>query len=135
MSEKVPPTTSSADGDSAPEVTCRSEASSSTKPTTSTATIESDAILTALTINQQLANHIASQNVASSSSSTHATLPAATAAGGKPPSKRKRSSIDQKTILSMKTHQSLEVKKIGFIGAGNMARAIAEGWINSGSWW
>lgn len=71
----------------------------------------------ALTINQQLANQLA----------------------GRPVAKRKRGgSFDQRSSslsISPKVQQqmSLEIKKIGFIGAGNMARAIAEGWINSGA--
>jgi len=46
--------------------------------------------------------------------------------------KRKRGgSFDRKAVMAgqMQPH---ETKKIGFIGAGNMARAIAEGWIGSG---
>ena len=117
MSEKVAPATTSGSS-TAPEATCRSEATSSTKPITSTAPMESE---TGLTINQQLANHLASHAVG-------------VVIGGKPPpQKRKRSSIDQRSVLSVRVQQQpLEMKKIGFIGAGNMARAIAEGWISSG---
>ena len=49
-----------------------------------------------------------------------------------PAAKRKRScSFDRKAVLAGQM-QPQETKKIGFIGAGNMARAIAEGWIGSG---
>ncbi len=114
MSEKVPPASSASEA-STPEVTCRNEATSSTKSINSTAPMDGDG---GLSINQQLANHLSGH---------------ATGSPGKPPTKRKRSSIDQRSILGVKAQQPVELKKIGFIGAGNMARAIAEGWISAGT--
>ena len=64
-----------------------------------------------LTINEQLSNHLANQ-------------------AGKPAAKRKRSSMEKATVAMMQ--QSLETKKIGFIGAGNMARSIVKGWLSLG---
>lgn len=112
MSEGERESSSAATSSNAPTVACRSEAViSSSKPAASTAQMEVES----LTVNQQLANHMAIQ------------------VSGKPSSKRKRGSLDvQRLPLSAKPQQHFEIKKIGFIGAGNMARAIAEGWISSG---
>lgn len=72
-----------------------------------------------LSINQQLASHLASQVTAAS--------------GGKLPlAKRKRGSMDS-PLTGFKAKQPIELKRIGFIGAGNMARALAEGWIVGGT--
>lgn len=49
-----------------------------------------------------------------------------------PPTKRRRSGSFDKRVVTSGQVQPHENKRIGFIGAGNMARAIAEGWINSG---
>ena len=52
-----------------------------------------------------------------------------------PPTKRKRSSLDMKSVQAAVFPQGQtpsNVYRIGFIGAGNMARAIAEGMIASG---
>ena len=94
-----------------------------------------------LTINQQLSNHLA----------TTAALAAQQASpqvqqqqqqqqvqgqvfvvNAKPAAKRKRGSLDQRSPLAIKVPLPVEAKKIGFIGAGNMARAISEGWITAG---
>ena len=45
--------------------------------------------------------------------------------------KRRRSSFDKKAVMAGQM-QPQDNKKIGFLGAGNMARAIAEGWLTSG---
>lgn len=74
-----------------------------------------------LSINQQLSNHLASGG-------------GAQVQPVKPALKRKRGSLDQRTPISLKAQQPLEMKRIGFIGAGNIARAIAEGWISGGTW-
>lgn len=67
-----------------------------------------------LTINQQLASHLAS------------------ASGVKlPVAKRKRGSLDSH-LTGFKVKQPVELRRIGFIGAGNIARALAEGWIAGG---
>ena len=53
--------------------------------------------------------------------------------GDKPTVKRKRGSLDHHIGFSVKAQQPVvELRRVGFIGAGNMARAIAEGWISSG---
>lgn len=49
-----------------------------------------------------------------------------------PASKRTRSSFDKKAVIAGQM-QPQETKNIGFIGAGNMARALAEGWISTGA--
>ena len=52
-----------------------------------------------------------------------------------PPQKRKRSSFDIKSLQAASFPQGQapsNVYRIGFVGAGNMARAIAEGMIASG---
>lgn len=108
--EKVPSTTTAT-------ATCRSQpAAANSKPVVVTAqmAMESDS----LSLNQQLANH-----------GRHL---AQVAVIGKPVAKRKRGSIDQRSPLGMKAQQPFEMRKIGFIGAGNIARAIAEGWISGG---
>lgn len=57
----------------------------------------------------------------------------ASVGGDKPTTKRKRGSLDQHLGFSVKAQQPVvELRRIGFIGAGNIARAIAEGWISSG---
>ena len=77
-----------------------------------------------LTINQQLATHLATQ---ATTLASHVTV-----ASGKPAAKRKRGSLDQHSAAAFRVKQPVELKKIGFIGSGNIARAIAEGWITSG---
>lgn len=69
---------------------------------------------TILTINQQLASHLGS--------ATGIKLPLA---------KRKRGSLDSH-LTGFRMKQPAELRRIGFIGAGNMARALAEGWITGG---
>ena len=53
-----------------------------------------------------------------------------------PPTKRKRSSLDVKGLQAasfpMLGQAANSVYRIGFVGAGNMARALAEGMIGSG---
>lgn len=54
-----------------------------------------------------------------------------------PPTKRKRSSLDVKSLQAASFPQLVSqaansVYRIGFLGAGNMARALAEGMIASG---
>jgi hypothetical protein len=54
-----------------------------------------------------------------------------------PPTKRKRSSLDVKGLQAASFPQMVgqaanSVYRIGFVGAGNMARALAEGMIGSG---
>ena len=54
-----------------------------------------------------------------------------------PPTKRKRSSLDVKSLQAASFPQLLSqaansAYRIGFLGAGNMARALAEGMISSG---
>ena len=52
-----------------------------------------------------------------------------------PPPKRKRSSLDVKSLQAASFPQSQaasSIYRIGFLGAGNMARALAEGMIASG---
>ena len=84
-------------------------------------------LLTPQTINQQLATHLALANQMS----------VASAAIKLPPPKRKRGSLDSpltgfKMKHSMHAADSEASRRIGFIGAGNMARAIVEGWIAGG---
>lgn len=76
------------------------------------------------TINQQLATHLASQMT----TSTAVKLPVA---------KRKRGSLDSPLTGFKMKHNIMhtadpEGKRIGFIGAGNIARAIVEGWTDGG---
>ena len=54
-----------------------------------------------------------------------------------PPTKRKRSSLDVKSLQAASFSQTVtqapsSAYRIGFLGAGNMARALAEGMIASG---
>ncbi len=88
--------------------TVNNEASiTSSRPTSTTASVvESENLST----NQQLTAHI-----------------------GKIGGKRKRASFDLKSTGHSKLlQQNNGRKKIGFIGAGNMARALAEGWLSAG---
>lgn len=57
-----------------------------------------------------------------------------------PPTKRKRSSLDVKSLQAASFTQATSqaaniVYRIGFLGAGNMARALAEGMMASGDLW
>lgn len=71
-------------------------------------------ILSTQTINQQLASHLAS------------------ASGAKLPlAKRKRGSLDSH-LTGFRMKPPTELRRLGFIGAGNIARALAEGWITGG---
>lgn len=102
--------------------TTTAAASKASKPTTTAATAarvvsETSTSTSNLSINQQL----------------H--LLASVSGMDKPATKRKRGSLDQHIGFSVKGQQpAVELRRIGFIGAGNMARAIAEGWISSGMW-
>lgn len=106
------------------------------KPATSSSSVrvqlENDSSSTRVTggstINQQLATHLASQMTAATS--TGVKLPAA---------KRKRGSLDSPLTGFKMKHNIMHIasdsestKRIGFIGAGNIARAIVEGWIAGG---
>ena len=73
----------------------------------------------ALALSQELVQHIAAQQQLQQGRPTY------------PASKRTRSSFDKKAVMAGQM-QPQETKKIGFIGAGNMARALAEGWISAG---
>jgi hypothetical protein len=86
----------------------------------------------AQTINQQLSTHLANQMNAAAAAAA-----AASHSIKLPAPKRKRGSLDSPLTGFKMKHNIMhateaEVKRIGFIGAGNMARAIVEGWVSGG---
>lgn len=132
--QKEPPPSTSTPTTSAP-ITTTAPTSSEAEPSAITTASASSVITTKpyivhvesepLSINQQLSNHLAATAVSQ-----------ALLANSKPPAaKRKRGSLDttQRSPLALKAQQPAEMKKIGFIGSGNIARAITEGWITGGS--